>query len=235
MSTFQFKHFAIKQANSAMKVGTDAMLLGSMAGSSDPSEILDVGAGTGVIALMMAQRFNKVSVDAVEIDISAFEEAKGNVEASIFKGRVNVFHSDFLEFNTMKKYDLIVSNPPYFMNSLKSTDRSKSLARHADDLSAHQFLTKSVELLKSGGQIQVIIPVDLVRIWKNAGLDCGLHINHIIEIKGKPSTEINRVILTFEQESQETIRDLFTVRNDDNSYSEAYIELTSEFHDRIPR
>ena len=143
MSTFQFKHFSIKQADSAMKVGTDAMLLGAMVGSSDPSEILDVGAGTGVIALMMAQRFDQARVDAVEIDNAAFEEAKGNITASVFKDRMSIFYCDFLEFNTTKKYDLIVSNPPYFMNSLKNSDRSKTLARHADDLSAHQFLTKS--------------------------------------------------------------------------------------------
>ncbi len=235
MSTFQFKYFSIKQADSAMKVGTDAMLLGSMAGSYDPSDILDVGTGTGVIALMVAQRFVQARVEAVEIDKAAFKEALGNVEASAFKDRMNVFCSDFLKFNTTNKYDLIVSNPPYFMNSLKNSDRSKSLARHADDLNAHQFLTKSVELLKNQGQIQVIIPVDLAPSWETAGLDCGLHINHMIEIKGKPSTEVNRAILTFEQELRERKKDLFTVRNDDSSYSEAYVELTSEFHDRIPR
>lgn len=235
MSTFQFKHFSIKQADSAMKVGTDAMLLGAMAGTSNPSRILDVGAGTGVIALMMAQRFDRARVDAVEIDSAAFEEAKGNVTASAFKDRMNVFCSDFLEFNSTNKYDLIVSNPPYFRNSLKNSDRSKTLARHADDLSAHQFLKKSFELLENVGQVQVIIPFDLVSSWESAGLECGLYINHMIEIKGKPSTAINRAILTFERESRERTKGLFTVRNDDNSYSEAYIELTSEFHDRIPR
>lgn len=235
MSTFQFKHFSIKQAVSAMKVGTDAMLLGSMAGSSDPSQVLDVGTGTGVIALMMAQRFDQARVDAVEIDSAAFEEAKGNVETSIFKHRMNIIRSDFLEFSTTKKYDLIVSNPPYFMNSLKNSDRSKTLARHADDLSAHQFLTKSFELLENGGQVQVIIPFDLVPSWESAGLESGLFINHIVEVKGKPSTEVNRAILTFGRESRERTEDLFTVRNNDNTYSEEYIELTSEFHDRIPR
>lgn len=235
MSTFQFKHFSIKQADSAMKVGTDAMLLGSMAGSSDPSQILDVGTGTGVIALMMAQRFDQARVDAVEIDRAAFQEAKGNVTASTFKDRMNVFSSNFLEFNSREKYDLIVSNPPYFINSLKNSDPSKSLARHADDLSAHQFLAKSFELLEKVGQVQVIMPFELVPNWESAGLKCGLYINHIIEVKGKPSATVNRAILTFEREVRERAKDLFTVRNDDNSYSEAYIELTSEFHDRIPR
>ncbi|MFZ9027777.1 MAG: tRNA1(Val) (adenine(37)-N6)-methyltransferase [Crocinitomicaceae bacterium] len=235
MSTFEFKHFTIKQEASAMKVGTDAMLLGSMAGHPNPSKILDVGAGTGVIALMMAQRFDMAKVDAVEIDPSAFEELKGNVGASIFKDRVNVFFSDFLKFKTTSKFDLIVSNPPYFMNSLKNSDRSKSLARHADGLSAIQFLSKSTELLNNDGRIQIVIPFDLVSSWEAAGLECGLYINQITEIKGKPSTAVNRAILTFEQKSLQRIKDLFTVRNDDNSYSDEYIKLTSEFHDRIPR
>lgn len=235
MSTFHFKHFKIEQSASAMKVGTDAMLLGAMASHPDPSRILDVGTGTGVIALMLAQRYTNASIEAVEIEEAAFEEASQNIQESIFRDRVNSCLFNFIEYQSKFKFDLIVSNPPYFLNSLKNTNEHKTLARHADDLRAAEFLTKAVDLLESNGRVQVIIPNDLFSDWDKAGRDCGLYINQITEVKGKPTTKVNRVILTFEPISSERMIDSFVVRNNDNSYGEDYLKLTSEFHDRIPR
>lgn len=235
MSTFQFKHFAIKQSVSAMKVGTDAMLLGSMAGQSGLLRILDVGTGTGVIALMLAQRFTDALISAVEIERSAYEEARGNIASSSFSDRVNISHCDFIDYEPKEKYDLIVSNPPFFVNSLKNAEQSKILARHADHLSASQFLKKAIGLLEVEGSVQVIIPNDLVSSWEAAGFDVGLSLTQKTMIQGKPSTEVNRAILTFDRRPSEQIVDLFIIRNDDNTYSEDYIKLTSEFHDRIPK
>ena len=232
MSTFRFKHFQIKQSMSAMKVGTDAMLLGAIAEHPKPSNILDIGSGTGVIALMLAQRYKHALVEAVEIEESAFLEASDNIRESGFSDRVKTSCIDYNEYEYSHKFSLIVSNPPYFINSLKNFDRTKILARHADSLSAFKLLSKSVKMLEKGGRIQVIIPYNLTEHWELAGLGVGLYLNQKIEIQGKRSSPVNRAILTFELSQSEKIISRFVLRNDDNSYTEEYIELTRDFHDR---
>lgn len=235
MSTFHFKQFSVKQSSTAMKVGTDSMLLGSLSYHKDPKRILDVGTGTGVLALMMAQRFPMALVRAVEIEESAFTEAKLNIEVSPFSKRVDVEHCDFLNFEFEAKFDLIISNPPYFVNSLKNDSLAKSAARHADSLDAENFLRKAAQLLAKDGVVDVIIPYDLTELWETAARSNELFVNRKIVIQGKSSTPVNRIIVSFGASLKPCKSSSFIIREDDNSYSSSYVELTKEFHDRVPK
>lgn len=234
MSTFHFKQFSIEQKRSAMKVGTDAMLLGSIAGNNTPTTILDVGAGTGVIALMMAQRFPEAKVSAIELNSEAFEEAQLNFTNSPFSDRVHCEQRDFKDYITEERFDLIVSNPPYFINSLLSSDESRSTARHADSLTPEAFIEKAVELISKDGQVIVIVPADLNDLWVMAAKSKGLYLQEIVEVRGKEKSPPNRVVLTFDKKETRFTKSELTVRNKDGKYTDQYILLTRDFHDRIP-
>ncbi len=151
---FQFKQFTIRHDKCAMKVGTDGVLLGAWAGTESCSRILDVGTGTGLIALMLAQR-SKAVVDAIDIEADACLQAQENAESSLFAGRINVFHSDLVDFAQASThlYDLIVSNPPYFVDSLKCPNLQRNTARHTDTLTLEDLLQYSRKLLAPQGRI----------------------------------------------------------------------------------
>lgn len=164
---FTFRQFTIEQDRCAMKVGTDGVLLGAWAelpivsgvGSPTP-RVLDIGTGTGVVALMMAQRYPDALVDAVEIDADAASQAGENVARSPFASRVRVFNTSIQDFAaaSTERYDVIVSNPPYFQNSLRNPDAQRSLARHADSLPFSEFIRAAAVLLKDDGVMSIIIP-----------------------------------------------------------------------------
>ncbi len=156
---FEFKQFRIEQQKAAMKVGTDGVLLGAWTPIVDAQRILDVGTGTGLIALMLAQRSN-ARIDAVEIDKLASEEAEFNFAQSPWNDRLNVFNTNFQVFVNLPfvPYDLIVSNPPFFINSLKTKCAALSVARHDEMLSFDQLITGAKRLLSNTGRFCVIIP-----------------------------------------------------------------------------
>lgn len=158
-SIFRFKQFAVDQAGCAMKINTDGVLLGAVAEHPAPVNILDIGTGTGVIVLMMAQRFSSSLVHAVEIDESAALAASKNCLNSPFADRTDVFHSSFEEFDTDLKYSLIVSNPPYFVNDLKNPEKRKEIARHADEDFFGLLLKKAAGMLTEDGLLWLILPV----------------------------------------------------------------------------
>lgn len=158
-SIFRFKQFEVDQTGCAMKINTDGVLLGAVAGHPAPLNILDIGTGTGVIALMMAQRFASALVDAVEIDESAAGSASVNCSNSPFNDRMKVFHSSFEDFDTVLKYSLIVSNPPYFVNDLKNPEKRKEIARHADEDFFDLLLKKAAGMLTEDGLLWLILPV----------------------------------------------------------------------------
>lgn len=158
-SVFKFKQFAIDQQGCAMKINTDGVLLGAIAAHHQPLNILDIGTGTGVIALMLAQRFLQASVEAVEIDVSAAAAAAKNGMNSPFAARIAVHSSSYEDFETTRKYDLIVSNPPYFVNDLKNPEKRKEIARHADEDFFNSLLRKAAKMLTDDGLLWLILPV----------------------------------------------------------------------------
>ena len=158
MSIFKFKYFEINQTNSAMKIGTDSMVFGSLIDVEGKTNALDIGTGTGVLSLMTAQRNPKLIISAVEIEANAFEEAKMNFNKSPFQYQLNALHVDFLNFIPDFKFDLIFSNPPYFENASKSFNLTKNLARHDDSLPLNKLFEKASNLLTEKGHFWVILP-----------------------------------------------------------------------------
>ena len=158
---FQFKQFTVHQQHCAMRVGTDGTLLGAWAQASDGAcRILDIGTGTGLIALMMAQRYPQAMVTAIDIDDGAVRQAKENVSSSPFADRINVIKADVLTFEDMEKYDSIVCNPPFFEDSLTCPDPQRTEARHTVTLGYRQLMKSAFRLLKDDGRFSVIIPTD---------------------------------------------------------------------------
>jgi tRNA1Val (adenine37-N6)-methyltransferase len=157
---FRFKQFTIRHDQCAMKVGTDGVLLGAWAEVAACRTILDVGAGTGLIALMVAQRNENAVIDGVEIDPDTYRQAAENVAASPFAQRVRMYQASFHDFacTTTQRYDLIISNPPYFVRSLKCPDDKRRLARHSDELSLAGLVAGSIPLLSPGGRLALILP-----------------------------------------------------------------------------
>ncbi len=164
---FQFKKFSVEQDRTPMKVGTDGVLLGAwVAVDGSQRRILDIGTGTGLIALMLAQRSDsKCRIDCVEIDSESAAQARENVARSEWGDRVTVYNSDIKSFEAEHKYDLIVSNPPYFVGSLHSPDVARSVARHTIDLSFRDLALSVVRLLNGGGRFALILPVEESKLF----------------------------------------------------------------------
>lgn len=157
---FKFKQFQVEHSRAAMKVGTDAVLLGTWCGVEGVRKALDVGTGCGVIALMVAQRAPEAQVTAIDIDPEAAAEAADNFAASPWSERLNARQADFKQFAPGERYDLIVSNPPYFMNGVLPSGDSRTMARHTTELTYHQLLQSARQLLASGGRLAMVTPAD---------------------------------------------------------------------------
>jgi len=156
---FNFKQFTIRQDKCAMKVGTDGVLLGAWTDVAHTDNVLDVGTGTGLIALMIAQRRRHAIINAIDIDQDACVQASENVAHSVFKNRIQVIRQSFFDYSSEKKYDLIISNPPYFKNALTGPDKKRNTARHSDSLPLLQFIRHAIPLLSENGRIALILPV----------------------------------------------------------------------------
>ncbi|RNL53359.1 tRNA1(Val) (adenine(37)-N6)-methyltransferase [Pedobacter jejuensis] len=183
-----------------MKINTDGVLIGSACCQNQPKNILDIGTGTGVIALMLAQRYKNATIDAVEIDHLAAETAKQNAAKSPFSSFVKVYNCSYEDFNTDKKYDLIVSNPPFFVNDLKNEEERKGIARHADEDFFAALIHKSYGLLSDVGSIWLILPLKQANDVIGLAASVGLHVIekvHIYSDKTKP--EIRQIICLSKQ------------------------------------
>lgn len=229
---FQFKQFTVKDENSAMKVGTDAVLLGAWINPANFITILDIGTGSGIIALMMAQKSN-ATIDAIEIDRDSFREANINFQCSPWSNKLKVIHSSLSDFarQSEKKYDLILSNPPYFNNSLKSSSDKKNLSKHTATLS-HQVLLSCVKsLISTNGIFSVIIPYDQMTSFLNIALLAGLYCKHKLIIYPTPKKPANRIILGFSLNRPLNLtHEKLTIRDDFGNYTDQYKILTKDFY-----
>jgi tRNA1Val (adenine37-N6)-methyltransferase len=229
---FQFKQFSINDSNCAMKIGTDGCLLGAWADTDNTNSILDIGTGSGVIALMLAQRSNAL-IDAVEIDHDAYMQAGENFLNSPWKARLNIFHSSIQEYIKVckKKYDCIVCCPPYFINSLKTTDRKRRLARHTDSLSFEELLSGSLRLLTQQGRFCTILPTNVVQHFSELALIEGYYITKVTDVEPKAGAKPNRKLLQLER-IKKTCRfsTIAILDKDGKSYTPEYINLTKEFY-----
>jgi len=216
-----------------MKVGVDGVLLGAWTNVSGAKRILDVGAGTGLIALIMAQKNPVAEIDAVEIDPEAFQEAMLNVQQSSWSDRITLELCGFQEFaeRTKRKYDLIVSNPPFFTNGVKAPLQSRSQARHSDSLPLHVLISGAVGLLAENGKIALVLPVEsLPELNRLAALN-KLFISHLCRMKPNPKKPVFRILV--ELTNSECIlqeEELMIEFEKHHDYTPQYRELTKEFY-----
>jgi tRNA1Val (adenine37-N6)-methyltransferase len=229
---FQFKQFLINQDQCAMKVGTDSVLLGCLVTINNAVNCLDIGTGTGILSLMLAQRNNELQIDAIEIDEQAFLQANNNFSSSKFSHQIQAHCCALQSFAPNNKYDLIISNPPYFVgkNNFSITNIQRAKARHDNDLSFEDLIHSVIKLLSKTGTFTLILPIAEAIIFKELATQKGLFLNKEIFIKPKPSKEPNRMIMEFSLLQEEKITDEFIIYNDDNSQTVAYKNLTSEFY-----
>lgn len=231
---FQFKEFSVKQDKTAMKVGTDGVLLGAWIPiSNNPFSILDIGAGTGIIALMLAQRTHAEQIDALEIDEDAYEQAVENFENSPWGDRLFCFHAGLDEFidEPEDEYDLIVSNPPFYSEDYKTSNEQRDLARFQDAMPFEDLIEAADLFLSENGIFAVILPFKEEKSFIALAKESELYPTKITHVKGTPTSEIKRSLLAFSRnENQETEIDELVIEIDRHVYTPEYIELTKDFY-----
>jgi tRNA1Val (adenine37-N6)-methyltransferase len=222
---FQFKQFAVNQSGCAMKVNTDGVVLGALAVANEPKRILDIGTGTGVIALMLTQRFETAMVDAVEIDDAAAKTAGANFKESKFAQRLELFAMGFEEYfeaHPDKQYDLIVSNPPFFLNSLASPGAKKNLARHTDDAFFERLIKGVSGHLTPDGVCTMILPLETANLVKRLLLECDLHLQSVVNIKSFSESIPHRELITIGRNEVVVEEDEFIIYDEPKVYSAEY-------------
>ena len=230
MSTvFTFKKFKVEQQGASFKIGTDALVLGSFIYSSNAKTALDIGAGTGVISLMVAQNHPNTFIDAIEIDNHNCSLARLNFSESNFSDRLSVVENDFLNYTFSKKFDLIFSNPPYFVDSLENNDLREANSRHLSRNHLKNFVEKIVESISAKGLVYLIFPAINFQMWLDVFLDNQLFLVERIDVLGKPN-QIIRTIAVFSTENSASKRSELTIRNLNGTYTDEYIQLTKDFH-----
>ncbi len=230
--TFVFKQFKIVQDKCAMKVGTDAVLLGSWVNASNAKTILDIGTGTGIISLMLAQK-SGARIDAIDIDTNAFIQASENVNDCAWKDRIDVHHISLQQFTKESdhKYDLIVSNPPYFVDSSKAMEESRTNARHTDLLPFDHLLDGVLKLLNSTGKFYVILPTKESETFRQMAEDNKLYLTKLTRIITRTDKPEKRVMMRFEFTQRAFSEDSLTIEKDErHSYTDAYKELTKDYY-----
>ena len=233
LAPFKFKNFTIEQDQCAMKVGTDGVLLGAWATlQHDPNSILDIGTGTGLIALQLAQRSSATLIDALEIDDSAYEQATSNFENSPWADRLFCYHASFLEFveEMDDKYDLLVSNPPFYTEHYKTDDTQRNLARFNDSLPFEHLLFGTAQLLSENGKACFIIPFSIEQFFLEIANKYGLYINRVTRVKGTPKTEYKRSLLELSFTKCKIVANDLIIETERHKYTDAYIALTKPFY-----
>jgi tRNA1Val (adenine37-N6)-methyltransferase len=230
--SFQFKQFSIDDSNCAMKIGTDGCLLGAWADVENIHSILDIGTGSGLIALMLAQRSIAV-IDAVELDRDAYNQALKNFSESHWKNRLSIFHSSIQEYVKIckKNYDLIVCCPPYFLNSMKTPDKKRRLARHTDSLTFEELISGSLRLLKPEGKFCTILPYKSSKHFCDIALIEGYHTIKITEIEPKSEATPVRVLMQMQRNKIPVIKNRIPILDKGGKlYTQEYRELTKDFY-----
>ncbi|PZX95030.1 tRNA (adenine-N(6)-)-methyltransferase [Flavobacterium aquariorum] len=234
MSKFQFKQFSLEQDRCAMKIGTDGVLLGAWTPiENNPFSVLDIGTGTGIIALMLAQRSHAEQIDALEIDENTYEQAVDNFENSPWGDRLFCFHAGLDEFveEPEDEYDLIVSNPPFYTEDYKTENQQRDLARFSDALPFEDLIEAAALLLSENGIFSVIIPFKEEENFIAIAKEYELHPIKITRVKGNPNSDIKRSLLAFSSNESDTIlKDELIIETGRHIYTPEYIELTKDFY-----
>lgn len=230
---FQFKQFSVNQDKCAMKIGTDGVLLGAWTPlENTPYSILDIGTGTGIIALMLAQRSNAEQIDAMEIDDDAYEQAVDNFENSPWGDRLFCYHAGLDEFmeEPEDEYDLIISNPPFYTEDYTSGDEQRDKARFTASLPFEDLVEAAALLLSDNGIFSVIIPFKEEDSFVALAKELDLFPFKITRVKGTPTTDIKRSLLAFSRDEREIVIDELIIEIARHEYTPEYIALTKDFY-----
>jgi tRNA1Val (adenine37-N6)-methyltransferase len=228
---FQFKQFTIRHDKCAMKVGTDGVLLGAWVQTDKCRNILDVGTGSGLIALMLAQRSHAL-IDAIDIDADACLQATENVQISPFSQQITVHHEAFAEYSVHcnKIYDLIASNPPFFIDSLKCPDKKRSTARHSETLLATDLIKSCHQILAPTGRLALILPYEQLSSILNVAANCELYTCRQTDVIPHPDAAPKRFLIELSPTYHTPIKDHLIIEYEHNNYTEEYKTLTRAFY-----
>ena len=233
---FIFKEFSVKQDKTAMKIGTDAVLLGAWCTVENyPDSVLDIGSGTGIISLMIAQRSDAITIDAVEIDENAYEQTVENFEQSDWGDRLFCYNASFKEFaqemaEEEEVYNLIVSNPPFYTDDFVTENEARNKARFTSSLSFENLLNSVGKILHSDGIFSVIIPYKEEQNFVSLALKQNLLLSRVCRVKGNLNSEIKRSLLEFSFEKKNLIEEELVIEIARHKYTKEYIDLTSDFY-----
>ena len=236
MKPFQFKEFAVYQDKTAMKIGTDAVLLGAWCDLGEyPDTILDIGSGTGVISLMIAQRTDAMTIDAVEIDEAAYEQTVENFEQSDWGDRLFCYNASFVEFademfEEEETYDIVISNPPFYTDTFQSEDSSRNKARFTSSLSFENLIIGTAKVLSKEGLFSVIIPFKEEEEFISLANASNLFLNKVCRVKGNETSEVKRSMLTFSFVEKNVKEDFLIIEKERHQYTDAYVNLTKDFY-----
>ena len=233
MKPFKFKQFSVDQDKCAMKIGTDSVLLGSWTSlKNNPALVLDIGAGTGILSLMIAQRTNALQIDAVEIDDKAYEQCVDNFENSPWSDRLFCYHASLLEFaiEMGDRYDLIISNPPYYKEDFKSKNGQRDLARFQDALPFEHLLLCASKLLADKGIFSVIIPHKEEKHLIKLAREVNLYPQRMLQVKGNSNSKFVRSLIEFSFDNSEIMKEEIIIEIRRHQYTQDYIKLTKEFY-----
>jgi tRNA1Val (adenine37-N6)-methyltransferase len=233
---FTFKQFTIHQDQTAMKVTTDACILGAYTDIQGAKNILDIGTGTGLLALMLAQR-SESKIDAIEIDENAYNQAVINVNESIFKDKIRIFNVTIQSYTPPSGvsglglfYNLIVSNPPFFQNHLKSETESRNNSLHTDTLSFEDLLSSVLRLLSPNGTFVVLLPMYESSIFEQLAISQELYPQKKLTIRHRKGSKILRIITTFGRIKKEIINEELIIKNPDESYTPDFQALLKDYY-----
>jgi len=231
--SFSFKQFVVEQDKSAMKVGVDGVMLGAWADVANAARILDVGTGTGLIAIMLAQRNSVANIDAIEIDDQAYEQACENANKCKWRERINIIHGKFQTFadTTKQKYDLVVSNPPYFIDSLKSPEMQRTVARHSTLLTQDDLISGIEKTLLPTGKFVAIFPYIEANIFIAKAAGINLFCNKKLNIKPNPEKAVKRILIELSYIKQNLTEKTICIESDErHTYADEYKALTKDFY-----
>lgn len=231
-SVFHFKQFTIHQDRSAMKVGTDAVLLGSWVSPPATGRFLDIGTGCGILALMLAQR-SKASIDAIDIDEGSCSQARDNVVASPWPEQIHIFHESLQNYVNAphEKYDLIVSNPPYFVDAPKPSEEARSTARHTDHTLSFEELANALPLLlKPDGAFYVILPYKEGNDFREIATEKGLHCLEVLKVRTVSGKQVKRLMMRFSLSEGPFNEGELSIQLANGKYTQQYKELTKDYY-----
>lgn len=233
---FQFKLFTVYQEKCAMKVCTDAAIFGAYISSQEKNagnnetNILDIGTGTGLLSLMTAQKVEG-NIDAVEVDEEAYKQAGENFRNSAWKSRLSVFHTDIIQIKLNKKYNIIISNPPFFQNSLKSINKQKNIAKHTASLPYADLASVVYSNLTDNGRFYILLPFTEFKVFEKIATEKQLALMKKTDIRSTTSSGYFRTIGVFTNEAvQKFTEEILTIKNSNNEYTNDFVQLLKDYY-----